>query len=48
MFPVWIPEITHPHKTSLICEDAEKLQFFLSAAVTLSVCENPGHFNCGV
>lgn len=36
-FPVWIPEITHLHKTSLICEDAEKLQFLLSAAVTLSV-----------
>lgn len=48
MFPVWIPEITHLHKTSLICEDAEKLQFLLSAAVTLSVCENPRHFNCSV
>lgn len=48
MFPVWIPGITHLHKTSLICEDAEKLQLLLSAAVTPSVCENPGHFNYSV
>lgn len=48
VFHIPIPEINHLNKTSLIFEDAEKLQFTLSAAVTLSACEKSSHFNFSV